>query len=102
MATLSTPPRECATLLGRARCEIPQSRNLGGPFRDGPDSGENISHLCRLKIFGCFGLDPDTRVPLPEFCFLNPDTLENDLFDAMYLSISFGKSTSQQNRQLHT
>ena len=25
---------------------------------DGPASGENISHLCRLRILGYFGIDP--------------------------------------------
>jgi len=32
-----------------------------GPYRDGPASGENTRHLCRLKISGYFGLDPPKR-----------------------------------------
>ena len=28
-----------------------------GPCRDGPASGENVSHLCRLRISGYFGLE---------------------------------------------
>ena len=32
--------------------------HMRGPFRDGPASGEDRSHLCRLKIRGYFGLDP--------------------------------------------
>ena len=29
-----------------------------GPCRYGPASGENTSHLCRLRILDYFGLDP--------------------------------------------
>jgi len=31
--------------------------------RDGPASGENIRHLCRLRTLGYFGLDPPNRGP---------------------------------------
>ena len=34
---------------------------LRGAYRDGPASGENRNHLCRLRILGYFGLDPPER-----------------------------------------
>ena len=34
---------------------------LSASYRDGPASGENRSHLCRLRILGYFGLDPLKR-----------------------------------------
>jgi len=32
-----------------------------GRDENGPASGENTSHLCRLRILGYFGLDPPNR-----------------------------------------
>ena len=31
---------------------VVEGGSMRGPYRDGPASGENISHLCRLKISG--------------------------------------------------
>ena len=33
-------------------------RAVWGPYRDGPVSGENTSHLCRLRIVGVFPTVP--------------------------------------------
>ena len=38
-----------------------QAKVVSGPYRDGPASGENTSHWCRLRILGCFGLDLPKR-----------------------------------------
>ena len=44
-------------------------RVLCRPYRDGPASGENISHLCRLGIWGYFGIQPsfEPRLDLKKF-----------------------------------
>ena len=44
------------------RRPLPVGREAApGPSWDGPASGENTSHSCRLRILGYFGLDPPKR-----------------------------------------
>ena len=39
--------------------QSPDTHRRGAPANTNePASGENISHLCRLRILGYFGLDP--------------------------------------------
>ena len=52
------PLRLRCSLFARRRHALHRRRR---PFRDGPASGENRSHLCRLVILGYFGLDPPKR-----------------------------------------
>ena len=55
------PHTHCWTRFRRCRNDPSPPCVLRGPYRNGPASGENKRHLCKLRVLGHFRLDPPKR-----------------------------------------